>query len=295
MKEHNIRTREMEITPAYAERKLKELQHLVEQGVFRQRTINKPLVDSYASDMARGRWGLSHQGIAFDEQGRLIDGQHRLWAVIKAGIPVKMMVTTGLPGSTNGGFSVPTMDVIDRGKNRTVGNQLTIAHGISGAGYVAATVKAIANVYTADRHLRLTMTQVIELLEMYANGIHAIFSLTTHNRQKVGPILGPLVIYHASFPEKAKEFAQAFFTKENLRKGSPVLALIKWLDAHPHMGGRELVFQRIFAVCHCVHEFHHDKELEAAQSRDEAMYWLANLNKKHAEIIRKMIYPLRTT
>lgn len=293
MKEHNIRTREMEITPAYAEKKLNELQHLVEQGVFRQRSINKHLVESYASDMARGRWGLSHQGLAFDEEGRLIDGQHRLWAVIKAGIPIKMMVTTGLPKSTNGGFSIPTMDIIDRGKNRTVGNQLTIAHGITGAGYVAATVKNIANVYTGDRQLRLTMTQVIEILEMHASAIHAIFSLTTHNRQKVGPILGPFVIYHASFQDKAKEFALSFFTKENLKKGSPVLALIKWLDTHPHMGGRELVFQRIFAVCHCLHEFHYGKESDAAQSKEEAMYWLASLNKKHAEIIRKMIYPLR--
>ena len=38
----------------------------------------------------------THQGIAFDENGVLQDGQHRLCAIVSANKPVDMMVTSGL-------------------------------------------------------------------------------------------------------------------------------------------------------------------------------------------------------
>lgn len=293
MKEHNIRTRVLEITPAWAERKLAELQHLVEDGTFRNRPINKSMVDSYASDMARGRWGLSHQGIAFDEDGRLIDGQHRLWAVIRASIPVIMTVTTGVPSTTNGGFSMPTMDIVDRGKARPVGQQLHIAHGIVGANQVATVVRNIAHVYTNDHHIKLSISQTLEILEMYRSSIDATFALTTHTRQRVGPVLGPIVVYHGTEPEKARLFAEQFFTKENLAKGNPALALVRWIEAHPGYGGKEVVFQKLRTVSYCIHQHHHDLAAEAALPKEDAMYWLGALNKKHGEAIRKMIYPLR--
>mgnify|MGYP001767036089 CR=1 FL=1 len=60
------------------------------------RTLRKSVVERYANDMKMGRWELTHQGIAVANDGTLLDGQHRLHAVIKAGVPVMMQVTTGL-------------------------------------------------------------------------------------------------------------------------------------------------------------------------------------------------------
>lgn len=293
MKDHNVKTRIMEVTPEWAEKKLGELQRLVEEGTFRNRPINKTLVDSYASDMKRGRWGLSHQGIAFDEEDHLIDGQHRLWAVVKAGVPILMFVTTGLPVETNGGFSVPTMDIVDRGKNRSIGQQMLISHGIQGASKIAASVRNIGYVYTNDKHIRLSMSQTLEIMDLFQGGINAIFGCTTHNQQRVGPVVAPMIVYHDSEPAKARDFATQFFTKENLQKGSPTLALIKWMETHPGFGGKDTVFQKLNAVSYCIHQFHHDLPVEVAGSKPEAMYWLAALNKKRSEVIRKMIYPLR--
>lgn len=292
MKDHNIKTRVLEVTPAWAERKLAELQHLVEQGLFRNRSINKSLVNAYASDMARGRWGLSHQGIAFDEDNRLIDGQHRLWAVVKAGIPVIMTVTTGVPASTNGGFSMPTMDIVDRGKNRSIGQQLHIAHGIASANQVAAAVRNIAFVYTNDSNVRLSISQTLELLEMHRISIQTVFQITTHIRQRVGPVLGPIAVYHGTHPDKAKQFAAQYLLKEDLRKGSPVSALLRWIEANPG-GGREHTMKKLKVVSHCIHQYHHNQDCQSADTKDETLYWLAAQNKKHGEIIRAMLYPLR--
>lgn len=65
-----------------------------------QRSLRPHRVGQYARDMRQGRWSLTHQGIAFSDAGHLIDGQHRLAAVIEAGVSVDMMVTRGLPSET---------------------------------------------------------------------------------------------------------------------------------------------------------------------------------------------------
>jgi hypothetical protein len=76
---------------------------------------NRPLRKSHISllalDMVNGDWQVTHQGIAFDTNGVLIDGQHRLHAIIEAGVPIQMSVTRGCSASS---FSI-----LDRGANRS--------------------------------------------------------------------------------------------------------------------------------------------------------------------------------
>jgi hypothetical protein len=64
---------------------------------------NRPLrpstVRSIAAMMSAGRWTETHQGIAFDVQGRLVDGQHRLHAIIQAGVSIPLLVTRELPAN----------------------------------------------------------------------------------------------------------------------------------------------------------------------------------------------------
>ena len=69
------------------------------------------LTKKYAKTMLAGFWYLHHQGIAFDESGMLIDGHHRLRAIVESGVTIEIMVTRGCPkGSLPG---------IDRGTIKT--------------------------------------------------------------------------------------------------------------------------------------------------------------------------------
>jgi hypothetical protein len=96
------------------------------------RNVVQARVDFYASQIAKGLWKLSHQGIAVSKSGRLIDGQHRLAAVIKAGIAIDLMVTTGLPDSV--------FDVVDTGRARRARDTLSIA-GAKSSSTLAAAIK----------------------------------------------------------------------------------------------------------------------------------------------------------
>jgi hypothetical protein len=60
------------------------------------RVVRQSHVDFLAAQMKRGKWRKTHQGIAFDKEGRLCDGQHRLWAIIESGEAQDIMVTRGI-------------------------------------------------------------------------------------------------------------------------------------------------------------------------------------------------------
>jgi len=59
----------------------------------RNRPLDQKHVDYLGAEMKAGRWKLTHVGIAFDINGVLQDGQHRLWAIVLSGCTVEMNVT----------------------------------------------------------------------------------------------------------------------------------------------------------------------------------------------------------
>lgn len=86
----------------------------------RNRAVREYKVIEYALDMMDGNWLLTGESIKFSVSGRLLDGQHRLLAVIEAETPVAMFVTRGLPQDTQ--------SVMDTGIRRRAADNLHI-HG----------------------------------------------------------------------------------------------------------------------------------------------------------------------
>lgn len=76
------------------------------------RKINPHRVASMAEAMLAGQWVDTHQGIAFSPSGVLLDGQHRLRAIIRADVPVRLMVARGVPEESFG--------LLDRGQMRSL-------------------------------------------------------------------------------------------------------------------------------------------------------------------------------
>lgn len=85
------------------------------------RPLNTKAVKGYADDMRAGKWLVTHQAIAFDKNGGLIDGQHRLHAVIRAGVPVAMTIAFGADPAT--------FAVIDIGPRRSSSDLYMIMGG----------------------------------------------------------------------------------------------------------------------------------------------------------------------
>jgi hypothetical protein len=101
-------------------------------------TSNRPLsrstVRAFAEAMRRGDWLVTHQGIAFDTRGVLVDGQHRLAAVVEADVAVEMAVFTDVEPDT--------FDVLDTGKRRNAADVLAI-EGEKSSTLLAAMVRTV--------------------------------------------------------------------------------------------------------------------------------------------------------
>jgi len=82
------------------------------------RNLRKAVVDSYARDMETGHWALNGETVKFSTTNRLLDGQHRLSAVVLAQMTVPMVVVRGLPEDV--------MQTVDAGAKRSYSDALKL-------------------------------------------------------------------------------------------------------------------------------------------------------------------------
>jgi|SRR5215471_1236191 len=75
------------------------------------RPINWKSVEKYCDLIQADKWLLTPQGIVFDNDNDLINGQNRLWAIIYANTAVYMRVSRGVPAHAAA--------VLDRGRPQT--------------------------------------------------------------------------------------------------------------------------------------------------------------------------------
>ena len=103
----------------------------LDQANINNRRLRRSYAERLARDMAQGRWRLTHQGIAFDPHGVLLDGQHRLLGVVLADVPVDMHVWFNVTSETR--------SVIDVAPARSIADVLRISqvHGRVTAQHIA--------------------------------------------------------------------------------------------------------------------------------------------------------------
>lgn len=61
------------------------------------RAVSAKHIEGIVRDIRKGRWMMNAQPICFGQSGRLLNGQHRLSAVIEAGEPIDVLVLRGVP------------------------------------------------------------------------------------------------------------------------------------------------------------------------------------------------------
>jgi hypothetical protein len=108
------------------------------QLLLQKNSGNRPLSESnvqfFYNQMVSGDWMLTGDTIKVSKDGRLLDGQHRLQAVVKYGKPVEMFVAKNCDSKI--------FQVLDTGKNRSASDILAVA-GFKNVHNVAGAVKFI--------------------------------------------------------------------------------------------------------------------------------------------------------
>lgn len=84
----------------------------------RNRVLRRTLVRQLEAAIRRGEWKMTHQPIALDREGVLLDGQHRLHAILLSGVACRSLVAFDAERET--------FDCIDIGAKRSLGDVLSL-------------------------------------------------------------------------------------------------------------------------------------------------------------------------
>jgi hypothetical protein len=131
------------------------------------RRVNPNSVARLASDMKNGRWQDNGESIKFDRENRLIDGQHRLLAIIASGVSLRLLVVRNLEPASQ--------QTIDIGVSRTTG-QIAGMLGVTNSHELSALAHALLRyerskdvVWSAT--VSATKTEIVDLVTREAGNL----------------------------------------------------------------------------------------------------------------------------
>lgn len=189
------------------------------------RKTRQSLINSLTDDIKAGSWILDGNPIRFGLRNGsvfLVDGQHRLRAIVAANISVPSIVVSGL--------SVAAQDVADTGARRSFSDRLML-NGITNARHTASLVRKVwqfQNGSLRTGYTQPTHTQLWKLL-----GTMPDVQVDVRRGMAVNSALrGPIGVYGMSSylfrrinEEDAKDFFEKLTTGSMLSEGDPILLL----------------------------------------------------------------------
>jgi hypothetical protein len=197
----------------------------------RNRTVTNGRVMRLVQALIDNRWVLINNGIGIDTKGDLVDGQHRLHAVVVANLPAEFYVTVGLKPESR--------EVIDTGKARTGADALAIAGFGRGRGNEAAAMAIIHRYengllmpYGGNSDKRFLPHDM--LIDIAASIDRAKLDWSSHAAQQTARVItginrsamtSLLYLAHCKDSADASMFADRLKTGEHLRSGDPELTL----------------------------------------------------------------------
>ncbi len=85
---------------------------------YQKKLFRRRKAEGFARDLNGERWVATNATIGIDVHGHLVDGQHRLWAIVQTGIPLELIIVRGLPDEAWGHIDV--MEVRNPGLIRRI-------------------------------------------------------------------------------------------------------------------------------------------------------------------------------
>lgn len=193
----------------------------------KNRRINRTTIERYRRDMLEGRWRLTHQGIAFDSNSSLSDGQHRLEAVaqLPEGSVININVTFNLDPESQG--------YMDQGRVRSAAGQLSIGN-VKNASVIASGVRILlvwenGLLFRDNANRRLITNPYIEQwVDAHPDQIETLQDCVQDMRStdlQLARAAAAGLAFAAIDPQMTRQFFRMLASGAGLSDGHPVLAL----------------------------------------------------------------------
>jgi len=216
-----MKTEVRTITPVVATEMLKKN--------LNNRKVSENHVRFLAEEMRNGNWLFDGQPLRFDENNVLIDGQHRLNAIIKSQTSQNLLIITGLKKES--------FRVMDTGKNRNAADVLSI-NGEQYYSTIASCAKFIIMLKSgsSDRNRigRTSNTNIVKWLENNRSIVDHIKTAEKLKHAFSGVLTSTYIAsFRFLFAEKdvlkSEEFIRKLCTGLDLTEKDPILTLRRTL------------------------------------------------------------------
>lgn len=190
----------------------------------RNRNLRVVRVRELSGAMQRGEWQLTGETIKLAKGGALLDGQHRLEAVVHSGVTIESVVVRDLP--------LNAQDTIDTGRRRRLADVLAL-EGYPNAVALAATLNVVhrrrnGHRITNSRNTAPTPQQALALLAQN-RGLHESVEVARRVTKAIGGPTGVYAALHHEFgeidPPATEEFFAGLEEGAELSRSDPVLHL----------------------------------------------------------------------
>lgn len=204
------------ITPALAKELLKRN--------TRNRKLRERAVGDYARDIAAGHWSLNGEAIKIAANGDVLDGQHRLRAILQADTSVDMFVVIGLDPAAQ--------ETMDSGRKRSTGDVLSL-RAEENSTTLAAILRRVWAWQQGDHKFKgrqtPTTAECAALLDTHP-GIRRSAEIATRVRQSFPHIPQSVLgtchhLFNEISPDETAWFFQRLADGAELPLGHPILAL----------------------------------------------------------------------
>lgn len=169
------------------------------------RNIRRIDVLRYAEDIKQGRWVATGEAIKFDQDNLLLDGQHRLSAIVEAGMTVPMLFVYDIPRASQ--------DVMDSGRKRSLADQLTM-RGQTNCNRLAAGIKAAYFIETYGKPRNAGYASMVTLLDWFESNPDITESIAPTRKALQPPVKYPgglAIGLHYLMARMAREEADLFW------------------------------------------------------------------------------------
>lgn len=198
---------------------------LLSNNIEVNRNVTKYAVAALVRDMEAGNWAQNGESIKISNTGKLLDGQHRLEAIVQSKKAQTLLVVRGVKESD--------FKTIDTGRVRSAGDVLQ-ANGYGKPKRLAAVAKRCLELANGrSRKGQSTRSEVLAFVNSDP-AIEKAFGISHEGGTVSGipeSLLGVIVwaFWSPSLEDRLKAFVYGVKTGESLPKGDPRLALRKSL------------------------------------------------------------------
>jgi hypothetical protein len=164
----------------------------------KNRVVNWGKVEEFAEAMASGKWLFHGQGIMFDQDGNLLTGQKRLWALVYSGISgIYLRVSRGNPRTV--------AHIIDRGAPQTARD---LASRNSGRKH-GPTESSIARAICAlNGNMKPSADELAAVIEVHSEVTLAVLKAISGTRKtKAVLMIAAALVNKTDSPEVASDMA----------------------------------------------------------------------------------------